>query len=221
MKRRALLEIHRDDHKYDALGQIFLGAIEGEEILALLRRYLGPAASLHRVELDDDVLRVEADLREFPEESSNLVEVGRSMLRKGLGRSAIGALEEALRLAPLNAEALKTIGRWHYRRREREAARRYLVRARESDPGDYEILRLLAEIAIHEDRRLEARGYLERVLRARPGDQRARAALARLRPSEPGASSGDAPRSGIESESFDEADVILLEDEGEPEDAKS
>lgn len=184
MKRRAFLEIHRDDHKYDALGRIFLGATGSDEILDILRRYLGPAASLHRVELQDDVLFVEADLREFPEESANLVEVGRSMLRKGLGRSAIGALEEALRLAPLNAEALKTIGRWHYRRREREPARRYLVRARESDPNDHEILRLLAEIAIHEDRRLEARGYLERVLRAKPGDQRARAALARLRPAD-------------------------------------
>ncbi|MBU6281580.1 tetratricopeptide repeat protein [bacterium] len=210
MKRRAVLEIHRDDHKVDALGRIFLGAIEGEEILVVLRRYLGPAASLHRVEIQDDVIRVEADLREFPEESANLVEVGRSMLRKGLGRSAIGALEEALRLAPLNAEALKTIGRWHYRRRERGAARRYLVRAREADPGDLETLRLLAELAIHDNRPLEARGYLERVLRARPGDQKARAALARLRP----ADAGDSPQNrGLEESGLQSAG----DEDGDPE----
>ncbi|MFM8408858.1 MAG: tetratricopeptide repeat protein [Alphaproteobacteria bacterium] len=208
MKRRAFLEIHRDDHKVDALGRIFLGATQGEEILDLLRAYLGPAASLHRVELEDDVLHVEVDLREFPEESANLVEVGRSMLRKGLGRSAIGAIEEALRLAPLNAEALKTIGRWHYRRREREAARRYLVRARESDPNDFETLRLLAEIAIHDNRPLEARGYLERVLRSRPGDQKARAALARLRPQD----GDDPPSRGGESESV----ATSIEEEGDP-----
>ncbi|MEI8359073.1 MAG: hypothetical protein RL698_331 [Pseudomonadota bacterium] len=182
MKRRACLEIHRDDHKYDTLGRIFLGVVDGEEILDLLRRYLGPQASLHKVELRDDVLAIEADIREFPEESANLVEIGRSMLRRGITRSAIGQIEEALRLAPLNAEALKTIGRYHYRRRERELARRYLIRAREAAPGDTEVLRLLAEIAIHADRPLEARGYLERALRIHPGDRRARAALARLRP---------------------------------------
>ena len=122
-----------------------------------------------------EVLAIEADIREFPEESANLVEIGRSMLRRGITRSAIGQIEEALRLAPLNAEALKTIGRYHYRRRERELARRYLIRAREAAPGDTEVLRLLAEIAIHADRPLEARGYLERALRIHPGDRRTRA----------------------------------------------
>ena len=65
MKRRVALEIHREDHKIDALGRIFLGATERDETLALLRGYLGPQATLRHVELDDAVLRVEADVREF------------------------------------------------------------------------------------------------------------------------------------------------------------
>lgn len=182
MKRRVALEIHRDDHKYDALGRVFLGATDRDTTLRLLREYLGSRASLRHVELEDDVLRLEIDVREFPEESRNLVALGREMLKQGLVRAAMGQLEEALQLSPLNADALKALGRYHYRHRRREEARRYLVRAREVMPADLEVLRLLAEIALHEDRRLEARAYLERVLRVRPTDRRARAALARLQP---------------------------------------
>jgi cytochrome c-type biogenesis protein CcmH/NrfG len=182
MKRRVALEIHRDDHKYDALGQVFLGAADRDETLRLLRVYLGPTVSLRHVEIDDDVILVEIDVREFPNESRNLVELGRSLLRQGRVKAAMGHLEEALRLAPLGADALKTLGRFHYRHRQRDAARRYLVRAREVAPADLEVLRLLAEIALHEKRPLEARSYLQRVLRVRPLDRRARAALSRLKP---------------------------------------
>lgn len=184
MKRRLALEIQRDDHKYDAIGQVFLGATDRDETLRLLRSYLGTHVSLHHVEIDDAVIHLEVDVREFPTESRNLVELGRSMLRQGRAKSAIGHLEEALRLSPLNADALKTLGRLHYRHRQREPARRYLVRAREVAPADLEVLRLLAEIALHENRPLEARSYLERVLRVRPLDRRARAALVRLQPAE-------------------------------------
>lgn len=182
MRRRAHLEIHRDDHKLDVLGKVFLGVVQGDDVLFVLRRYLGPTASLRRVELEDDRLSVEADLTEFPEESANLLELSRAQARAGRERAARGHLEEALRLSPLAPEILKALGRFHYRRREREPARRYLVRAREAAPGDLDILRLLAEIAIHDDRRLDARAYLQRLLRARPGDRRARSALGRLRP---------------------------------------
>ncbi|MBM4246246.1 MAG: hypothetical protein FJ148_21005 [Deltaproteobacteria bacterium] len=182
MKRRVALEIHREDHKIDALGRIFLGATERDETLSLLRGYLGPQATLRHVELDDAVLRVEADVREFAEESRNLVTMAREMLRAGRVKAALGQLQEALRLAPLSAEALKTLGRVHYRHREREMAKRYLTRAREVVPADLEVLRLLAEIALHEDRRLAAREYLEQVLVVNPNDRRARTALARLQP---------------------------------------
>jgi cytochrome c-type biogenesis protein CcmH/NrfG len=182
MKRRVALEIHREDHKIDALGRIFLGATERDETLSLLRGYLGPQATLRHVELDDAVLRVEADVREFADESRNLVTMAREMLRAGRLKAALGQLQEALRLAPLNADALKTLGRVYYRHREREMARRYLTRAREVAPADLEVLRLLAEIALHEDRRLAAREYLEQVLIVNPGDRRARTALARLQP---------------------------------------
>lgn len=182
MKRRVALVIHREDHKIDALGRIFLGAADRDETLALLRGYLGPQATLRHVELDDAVLRVEADVREFADESRNLVTMAREMLRGGRVKAALGQLQEALRLAPLNADALKTLGRVYYRHREREMARRYLTRAREVVPADIEVLRLLAEIALHEDRRLAAREYLQQVLHVSPNDRRARVALARLQP---------------------------------------
>ena len=35
MKRRVALEIHREDHKIDALGRIFLGATDRDETLSL------------------------------------------------------------------------------------------------------------------------------------------------------------------------------------------
>lgn len=196
MRRRVSLRIHRDDHKVDVLGKVFLGVVAGDDVLYVLRRYLGPTASLHRVELDDDVLDVELDSTEFPEESANLVDLARAQLRAGRARAAQGHFEEALRLSPLDAETLKALGRFHYRRREREQARRYLVRARESAPADVEIVRLLAELAIHDDRRLEARAYLERILRARPGDRRARIALGRLRG--PQEADGEAPGAEVE-----------------------
>jgi len=182
MKRRVALEIHREDHKIDALGRIFLGATERDETLSLIRGYLGPQATLKHVELDDAVLRVECDVREFADESRNLVVMAREMLRAGRIKAALGQLQEALRLAPLNPDALKTLGRVYYRHREREMARRYLTRAREVAPADIEVLRLLAEIALHEDRRLAAREYLEQVLLVHPNDRRARTALARLQP---------------------------------------
>jgi len=182
MKRRLDIEIHREDHKYDALGQIFLGAIDRARTLAILREYLGSKVTLHRVELDDDRLRIQADVKEFPTESRNLVELAREMMRRGHVKGAVGQLEEALQLAPLNFEALKTLGRLYYRQRERDLARYYLTRAREVSGRDLDILRLLAEIALHQDQRLTALAYLEQVLRTRPSDRRARAALARLQP---------------------------------------
>lgn len=187
MKHRISLTIHREDHKVDALGLIFLGAVETEKTLALLRSYLGPHASLRHVELDDAILRVEVDVRDFPEESQNLVRSARELLRRGVVRGAAAQLEEALRLSPLNVDALKTLGRLYYRQRNREAARQFLTRAREIAPADLEILRLLAEIALHEGRRLAAREYLEQLLRTDPTDRHARRSLARLEP-------GDAER---------------------------
>lgn len=193
MKRRVALEIHREDHKYDSLGQVFLGATDRDETLRLLRGYLGPHATLRHVELEDAVLRVEADVREFAPESRNLLEMGRDWLRRGRVKTAVGQFEEALRLSPLNAEALKTLGRLHYRRREGEAARRYLVRAREVAPRDTMVLRLLASIAAHAGRPLEARAYLEKLLEVRPGDRHGAAALARLKPGGAGGREEGAP----------------------------
>ena len=47
MRRRVYLEIHREDHKNDALGSVFLGALEPERCLELLKNYIGPHAKLN------------------------------------------------------------------------------------------------------------------------------------------------------------------------------
>jgi len=182
MRRRVQLRIHREDHKNDALGLVFLGALERERSLELLRSYLGPHARVRQAEVDDAILYVEADVREFGEESQNLVRLAREMMRAGRMKGALGQFQEALRLSPLNGQALKGIGRLYYRHRHPEEARYYLTRAREIDPDDADVLRLLAEIAVHQDRPLAARAYLEQLLRRDPRDRRARAALGRLLP---------------------------------------
>ncbi|MDG2305632.1 MAG: tetratricopeptide repeat protein [Candidatus Binatia bacterium] len=182
MRRRVYLEIHREDHKNDALGLVFLGALEPERCLELLKNYLGPHAKLKQVEVDDSVLRVEADVREFAEESQNLVRMARDMMRAGRMKGALGQFEEALRLSPLNEHALKGLGRLYYRSRQRDEARYYLTRAREVAPDDCDVLRLLAEIALHDERPLAAREYLELLLQMDPNDKRARTAHARLMP---------------------------------------
>jgi len=182
MKRRVHLEIHREDHKNDALGLVFLGALERERCLELLRTYLGPHTKLKQAEVDDAVLRIGAEVREFPEESQNLVRMARDMMRAGRVKGALGQLEEALRLSPWNAQALKGLGRLYYRGRRREEARYYLTRAREVAPDDCDVLRLLADVALHDERPLAAREYLEVLLQMDPEDRRARSALARLMP---------------------------------------
>jgi len=182
MRRRLHLEIHREDHKNDALGLVFLGALEPERCLQLVRSYLGPQTRVKHAELDDAILHVEVDVREFGEESQNLVRMARDMMRAGRTKGALGQLEEALRLSPLNGQALKALGRLYYRHRRREEARYYLTRAREVAPDDTDVLRLLAEIALHDERPLAAREYLEELLRMDPADKRARASLARLTP---------------------------------------
>lgn len=182
MRRRVYMEIHREDHKHDALGLVFLGAFEPARCLELVRNYLGSRAKVRHAEVDGAVLRVEADVREFGEEAQNLVRLAREMMRAGRMKGAFGQFQEALRLSPLNPQALKGLGRLHYRHRQRDEARHYLTRAREVAPDDSDVLRLLAEIAVHDERPLAARDYLEQLLRRDPGDRRARTALARLLP---------------------------------------
>ncbi len=182
MRRTVHLEIHREDHKNDALGLVFLGAVDSDRALELLKAYLGPQARIRQAELRDAVLHVEADVREFGEESQNLVRLAREMQRAGRLKGAAGQWEEALRLSPLNPHALKGLGRLHYRSRNVEIAKYYLTRARETAPDDGDVLRLLAEVALHDGQHLAARGYLEELVRRHPDDKRGRLSLARLLP---------------------------------------
>ena len=182
MRRKLSLRIHREDHTADFLGRVFLGVDDKEAALALVQSYLGPQGRLKSVSLVGDELHVGAEVREFPEESRNLLRMGREAVRKGRPRSALGHYEEALKLSPWNPDALKALGRLYYRNRQSDNARKLLVRAREADSADATVLALLAEIALYDDRRLAARGYLEQLQQLEPDNVSTRSALARLQP---------------------------------------
>ena len=184
MRRELYLRIHREDHTSDALGRVFLGVEDKKASLALVQSYLGSQGRLKSVSIEDDELVVAAEVRDFPEETANLVRMGRDAVRKARPRSALGHYEEALKLSPWNSEALKALGRLYYRNRKPDAARQLLVRAREADPADATVLALLAEISLHQGRRLAARGYVEQLQRIEPDSERTRRAVARIQPAD-------------------------------------
>ena len=119
MKATVHLEIHREDHTQDALGLVFLDAVEAEKSLDLIRSYVGHQSRLREAQLEDGVLRVEAEVQQFPEESQNLLRLARDMTTAGRMKGAVGQLEEALSLSPWSAQALKALGRIYHRHRER------------------------------------------------------------------------------------------------------
>ena len=86
MRRVRYRRIHREDHTSDALGRVFLGVEDKQASLALVQSYLGSQGRLKSVALEDDELVVAAEIREFSEESDNLVRMGREAARKGRQR---------------------------------------------------------------------------------------------------------------------------------------
>lgn len=186
MRRFLTLRICRDDHLADEIARIFLcddDEAGGRELaLERIRGYLGPHTKLVSAELEADSLFVEAEAREFPDESRTLLRMGREARSRGRARAAAGHYEEALKLSPWNAEALKALGRLYYQNRQPEAAEAHLVRAAEVDPQDGTVLALLAELAIHAGRKPAARRHLERLRALEPDNPRIAPALARLLP---------------------------------------
>jgi hypothetical protein len=122
--------IRRDDHKRDALGAIFLGAVSDEqEIRGYVERYLGPPFQVRAVDLDGPALRVAVECSRFQAESQNLTRMARSFAERGRARAAADSFGEALKLDPLNAEALKGHAALHAAAGELEEAEDKWIRA--------------------------------------------------------------------------------------------
>jgi len=176
------LILRRDDHKRDAIGAVFLGAISDEaQIRAAVARYLGPVVQVRSIQVEQAALRVEVECSRFPIESQNLARLGKSLAGRGRMRGAADTFAEALKLDPLNAEALKGRAGLHALAGEMTEAEDCWVRAGEIRGYDGEILRGLASVALSEDRRPTAIQYLEEALLVNPNDSESRAILDDLR----------------------------------------
>jgi tetratricopeptide (TPR) repeat protein len=176
-----VLILRRDDHKRDALGAVFLGAVADErEIRLYVERYLGPPFLVRSVEMEGPALRVVVECSRFQMESHNLTRLAKSLADRGRQRAAADSFAEALKLDPLNAEALKGRAALHALAGELTDAEDKWIRCGEIRGYDGEILRGLADIALREDRRPTAMQYLEEALIVHPDDPEARAMLNEL-----------------------------------------
>lgn len=181
-RQEHVLILRRDDHKRDALGAIFLGAVVDEaEMRRYVERYLGAAFAVRAVAAEGPALRVRVDCARFQLESQNLSRIAKSLAERGRQRSAVETFAEALKLDPLNVEALKGQATLHALADELVEAEEKWVRAAEIRGYDGEILRALAAIALREDRYPTALQYLEEALLTNPQDAEARALLDDLR----------------------------------------
>jgi tetratricopeptide (TPR) repeat protein len=181
-RQEHVLVLRRCDHKRDALGAVFLGAVFDEaEIRRYVERYLGPAFQVRSVDAEGAAaLRVRVECARFPNESQNLARLAHSLAERGRLRGAADMLGEALKLDPLNAEVLKAQALLHAGADELAEAEEKWIRAGEVRGYDGEILRALATIALRGDRRPTAMQYLEEALVVNPRDPAAREMLGEL-----------------------------------------
>ena len=180
-RQQHVLILRRDDHKRDALGAVFLGAVTDErEILLYVERYLGQPFLVRSVEMEGAALRVTVECSRFQMESHNLTRIAKSLAERGRQRSAADSFAEALKLDPLNTEALKGQAALHALAGELIDAEEKWIRSGEIRGYDGEILRGLAGVALREDRRPTAMQYLEEALIVHPDDAEARALLDEL-----------------------------------------
>jgi len=174
--------LRREDHKRDALGAIFLGAVVDEEtIRGHVERYLGPPFQVRAVDLEGAALRVTVECSRFQAESQNLTRMARSFAERGRARAAADSFGEALKLDPLNAEALKGHAALHAAAGEVDDAEDKWIRAGEIRGYDGEILRGLAGVALRLNRTGSGIQYLEEALLVNPNDDEARSILEDLK----------------------------------------
>jgi tetratricopeptide (TPR) repeat protein len=180
-RQQHVLILRRDDHKRDALGAVFLGAVAHEQQIRLfVERYLGPQFLVRSVDMEGTALRVTVECSRFQVESHNLTRIAKSLAQRGRQRAAADSFTEALKLDPLNAEALKGRAALHALAGELTDAEDKWVRSGEIRGYDGEILRGLADVALREDRRPTAMQYLEEALLVSPNDAEARSILNEL-----------------------------------------
>ena len=181
MKKVLDLLIHLEDHKHDSLGRLFLDPGDEREMRRRLREYLGTKVAVKSAEVDGQRLRVRVELPDFQTESDNLVRLARDLAARARPGAALGQLEEALKIFPLNGPALKGLGRACYQRGDLTGASAFFVRANEVLREDGEALKALGTISLREGREPSALAYFERAALANPKDEAARHALEQLR----------------------------------------
>ena len=181
MKKALDLLIHLEDHKHDSLGRLFLDPGDEREMRRSLREYLGGKVSVKSATVEGRRLRVRVELPDFQTESDNLVRLARDLAARARPSAALGQLEEALKIFPLNGTALKGLGRACYGRGDLTGASAFFVRANEVLREDGEALKALGTISLREGREPSALAYFERAAVANPKDEAARHALEQLR----------------------------------------
>lgn len=181
MKKVLELLIHLEDHKHDGLGRLFLDPGDEREMRRSLREYLGAKVSVKEAAVEGQRLRVRVELPDFQSESDNLVRLARDLAARARPGAALGQLEEALKIFPLNGAALKGLGRASYQRGDLAGASAFFVRANEVLREDGEALKALGTISLREGREPSALSYFERAAAANPKDEAARHALEQLR----------------------------------------
>jgi tetratricopeptide (TPR) repeat protein len=181
MKKVLDLLIHLEDHKHDGLGRLFLDPGDERELRRSLREYLGTKVAVKAAAVEGQRLRVRVELPDFQSESDNLVRLARDLASRARPGAALGQLEEALKIFPLNGAALKGLGRACYGRADYAGASAFFVRANEVLREDGEALKALGTISLREGREPSALAYFERAAAANPKDEAARSALDQLR----------------------------------------
>jgi tetratricopeptide (TPR) repeat protein len=181
MKKMLDLLIHLDDHKHDSLGRLFLETVDERGMRRALREYLGARVTVKQALLNGHRLRVKVELPDFQTESDNLVRLARDLSSRARPQAALGQLEEALKIFPLNGTALKGLGRACYGRADYTAAAAFFVRANEVLREDGEALRALGTISLRAGREASAMAYFQRAVNANSKDEAAAQAVAQLR----------------------------------------
>ena len=181
MKKVLDLLIHLEDHKHDGLGRLFLDPGDEVEMRRGLREYLGTKVAVKSAEVEGQRLRVRVELPDFQTESDNLVRLARDLAARARPGAALGQLEEALKIFPLNGTALKGLGRACYQRGDLTGASAFFVRANEVLREDGEALKALGTISLREGREPSALAYFDRAAVANPKDEAAREARDELR----------------------------------------
>jgi tetratricopeptide (TPR) repeat protein len=181
MKKVLDLLIHLEDHKHDGLGRLFLDPGDEREMRRSLRDYLGAKVTVKNAVVDGQRLRVRVELPDFQVESDNLVRLARDLAARARPSAALGQLEEALKIFPLNGPALKGLGRACYQRGDLAGATSFFVRANEVLREDGEALKALGTISLREGREPSALAYFERAAVANPKDEAASDAVEQLR----------------------------------------